>query len=90
MPGFVFIIIWIIGIPSAIYVIIRRFSNYTKEKKLGYNFIGILNLCLSFILIVSYVKIGSVNIFLLLIAFVPLVFGTLILLDIYTKIIDKR
>ena len=90
MPGFVFILVWIIGILSAFYIIRRRFLNYTKEKKLGYNFIRILNLCLSFILIISYVEIGSVNIFLLLIASIPLLFGTLILLDIYTKIIDKR
>jgi hypothetical protein len=90
MPGFVFIIVWIIGIPSAFYIILRRFLNYPNEKKLGYNFIGILNLCLSITLIFSYVKIGSVNIYLLLIAFIPLLFGILILLDIYTKILDKR
>ncbi len=90
MPAFVFIFVWIIGISSAVYILTRRFLNYTQEKKLGYNFIGILNLCLSLILIFSYAEIGSVNIFLLLVAFLPLLFGNLILLDIYTKIIDKR
>jgi uncharacterized protein with PQ loop repeat len=89
MPGFVFLLVWILAILIGFIVVAGQLLKFTKYKnKFGYNFIGTVNFFIGLLCVVVYCYTIPRMPILLWLCLFPLLFGIIILADIYD--IKKR
>lgn len=90
MPGVAFFLTLLLAVICGFILIGGRLLNsYKNKNKFIYNFFGTLNLALFVICAASYFIAGYHEKMLIWVGFLPLLFGSVMLIDIYSSLIER-